>query len=261
MRTPKASPWIAGTAALVVLLLAAAWFLLVSPVLTTASETSATAEQVEGDNAVLRDRIVVLQEQFANIETYRAELATLRTAVPDAAEISDYLRQLNDLGAAHSVAVLTVTPQPPTSFTPAAPAGAPVATEPVATDGTEPAAPVDAGAAAPAPVASAPQGMVSIPVNLGVVGTYDNIRGFLSALQTGTPRLLLVESVAGMALADAQAGGGRPATAVGDVELTISAHLFVLPAQVQPVAPADAPVEQPALPVPPEGRNPLVPLG
>jgi len=260
MRTPKASPWIAGTGVVVVLLLAGAWFLLVSPVLTSAGETNATADQVESENVLLRERITVLKEQFANIETYRAELASLRTAVPTDDDVADYLRQLDGLAVAHSVTLTTVSPSTPTTFVPAAA----VPTEPVAVPAEETAddtaGDVATDPATAAPVSIAPAGMVAVPLGLTAVGTYDNVRAFLDALQTGTPRLLLVESVVGAGLPDAEAGGGRPATAIGDLEVSVSGYLFVLPATTL-AAPVDEPTEQPALPVPPEGRNPLVPLG
>lgn len=255
MRTTKATPWIAGTVVLSVLVLVASWFLLVSPVVAQAAETNQTAEQTEHDNVLLQQRIATLKEEFANIETYRAELASLRTAVPSDADIAGYLRQIDALALAHGVSVLTVTPQPPTPFAPAAAVEQPAADAAVTDDAAAEAAPA---APAEAPT-GAPAGMEAIPLNLTVVGTFQGARAFLADLQTGTQRLLLVESVSGSSLTDGEAGGGRPATTIGDLELTISAFLFSLPAPTTGV-PAEAPAEQP-LPTLPEGRNPLVPLG
>lgn len=266
MRSSKASPWVIGTALLVVVLLAASWFVLISPTLASAAETNSTAEQVEADNALREQKIAALAEQFANIETYRSELAQLRASVPTDDGLASYLRELQTAAEAHSVTVLSVTPSTPVLFTPEAPvpAAAPAA------DGSDPAAATtDAAttdvaptAATPAAAPAVPEGVVSIPLTLSVVGTYDNVRAFLDAVQTGTQRLLVVSSIAGSSQDDAAAGGGRPATTLGDLEVNITGELFVLPepAPVAPTAPAEETPEQP-LPVPPAGKNPLVPLG
>lgn len=262
MRSNKSTPWIAGAGAVVALLLVAAWFLAISPVLTTAGETNATADQVETDNGLLRDRIGVLREEFAKIDTYRADLAALRTSVPSTPDLSGYLRQLDELAVAHSVTLLTVSPSTPIAFVPEAPA-ADATAEPATTDASGEAATDAATGAAgtgAAPATSAPAGLVAVPLGLTVVGGYENVRAFLDALQVGTERLYLVESVVGAGQTDAEPGGGRPATAVGDLEINVSGYLFVLP-DTTTASPAPEATEEPALPTRPEGRNPMVPLG
>ncbi|WP_130781952.1 hypothetical protein, partial [Cellulomonas biazotea] len=256
MRSSKASPWVIGTAVLVAALLAASWFLLVSPAFAQAAETNTTAEQVEADNALREQRISILAEQFANIETYRSELATLRASVPTDDDLAAYLRELTAAAEAHAVTLLSVTPSTPAAFVVAAP-------EPAATpaaDGAASAAADDAAttqAAAPTTSAIA-DGTVSIPLTLSVVGTFDNVRAFLATLQTGTQRLLVVESVTGTSQPDAVAGGGRPATTLGDLEIMVSGALFVLPDDATtPPAPTEETPQAP-LPAAPEGKNPLV---
>lgn len=260
MRSSKVTPWIAGTGVVVLLLLFGAWFLAISPVLTTAGETTAAAEQVETDNDLLTDRIGALREQFAQIDTYRAELATLRTSVPTDADVAGYLRQLDELATTHSVALLTLSPSTPVAFAPEAAAAA--SNEAPADGGTaEPAGGTDPAASASTPPASAaPAGLVSVPLGMTVVGAYENVRTFLDALQVGTQRLYLVESVVGARQSDAEAGGGRPATAVGDLEVNVTGYLFVLP-DTSVAVPTDEPTETPVMPSRPEGRNPMVPLG
>ncbi len=258
MRSSKASPWVIGTAVLVAALLAASWFLLVSPAFAQAAETNTTAEQVEADNALREQRISILAEQFANIETYRSELATLRASVPTDDDLAAYLRELTAAAEAHAVTLLSVTPSTPAAFVVAAP-------EPAATPAAEGATGAADDAAATQPAATAPSavadGTVSIPLTLSVVGTFDNVRAFLATLQTGTQRLLVVESVSGASQPDAAAGGGRPATTLGDLEIMVSGALFVLPDDATTVpAPTEEAPEVP-LPAAPEGKNPLVPLG
>ena len=258
MRSSKATPWIAGAGVVVALLLVGAWFLAISPVLTAAGETSATADQVETDNALLTERIGVLREQFEQIDTYRAELATLRTSVPSDDDLAGYLRQLDGLAATHGVTLLTVSPSTPLAFVPEAAA---VPSDPAASDSTaQDSTAQDATGDAAAPASTVPAGLVSVPLGMTVVGGYENVRAFLDALQVGTERLYVVESVVGASQSDAEPGGGRPATTVGDLEINVNGYLFVLP-DTTTAAPAPEATEQPALPTRPEGRNPMVPLG
>jgi len=249
-----------GTAVLAVVILAGSWFLLISPVLAEASDTDQQAEQVEVANTQHEARIAVLAEQHADIETYRAELATLRSSIPADESLAPYLRELQALGEAHGVTLSTMAPTTAQAFTPV-----PVMTDvPVVETATEPAdaAPADAAADpvdAVATVPVVPEGMAYVAVSLTAVGGYDAVRSYVDALQRGTQRLMLVQSVSGSSQEDAEAAGGRPATAVGDLEVTISGYLFVVPDAVTP-APAVEETPTPLQGAVP-GKNPLVPLG
>lgn len=247
MRTSKAQTWITGTVALAVCILLAAWFLLISPVFAAASETEASAEAQDAQNAIEKQRIAKLSEDFANIETYRTELASLRQAIPTSPEHSRFQEQVAAMASAHGVTVasLTVTPSSEvlvdTSVAPA-PAGA-------AAEGSD---------AAPEPRAANVGGFYQVPVAIELVGPYSNAMAFMAELQTINPRLFLVTALTGTALEEADPSGGLPATAAGDMNLVITGQMYVL---VDPDAVPEAllGVEPSPMPVPAPGKNPMVP--
>lgn len=288
MSGSKSSTWVAGTVVLALVLLAAAWFLLVGPVLTTAGETRTQAESVRASNDQLRTKIVTLKQQYEQLPEFQQQLATLQQQVPTTGDIAGYLRQLDAEAAARGVTLTTITPSAGELFSPAAPAAAAApeattegdatadatATDGAATDGAaegaaEGAAAADATETAPAatatgavlPTMAAPAGMIDVPISITALGSYDNVMGWLDAVQQAVPRLQLVTSLSGVSQKDAEASGGRPQTTVGDLELTVTGYLYVLPG-TPAVVPAETPEESLAdLPPAVPGKNPLVPVG
>lgn len=285
MSGTKSTTWVAGTVVLALVLLAAGWFLLVGPVLTTAGETRAQAEEVRASNDQLQSKIVTLKKQFEELPGFQQQLAELQQKVPTTGDIAGYLRQIDAEAGARGVTLTTITPSSGELFSPQAAAAEPAADgEAAATDGAatadaatgeatdgaaEGAAAADEATtdapAAPAgpvlPVVAAPVGMIDVPITITALGSYDNVMGWLEAVQQSVPRLQLVTSLNGVSQKDAEASGGRPATTVGDLELTVTGYLYVLPG-TPAVVPADTPEESladlpPAIP----GKNPLVPVG
>jgi Tfp pilus assembly protein PilO len=272
MSGAKRSTWVGGTVFVALLIMAASYFLAVSPTLATASDTRAQVQATEQSNQVLQVKLTKLKADFAKLPEYKAELAAIRVQIPTTADLSGYLRQLDAVAVAHSVTFTDVTPSTPQSVVPAvavaaAPAAtpaAPPAATPTATATAEalPEAPSGVPAAEAAPAAAAKiDGFAAIQLVLTVVGTYDNAVAFLNDVQNATPRLFLVTALAGKSQPKADATGGRPATAIGDVELTVTGFAYALtdpsavPATAAPAAAA------PALPGAVAGKNPLIPLG
>lgn len=269
MQRSSSTTWIIGTVLVALLLSAGAWFLLISPTLSTAAETAAQADQVEAANDQTVIRIARLKEQFAEIDTYKAQLAAMQAQIPQDAALSAYLRQLDEVATAHQVTLISIAPSSPATF---APAAAAVATDEVmsgagttseasddsaSTSETATSTAVTSAAAASA----APAGMADVAVTLTAVGSYDNVLAFLDSIQQTDRRLFLATTVTGTALDDEQATGGRPETHVGDLEVTVSGYVFLLPTTTTTVPAADAGTETPALPGASPGKNPLVPVG
>lgn len=261
MSAPRSGPWIGGTVAVSLTLGLAGWFLAISPTLATASETRTAAQAQEDQNGVAEARIASLKEQFTQIDQLKAELAAMRLQIPTSYDLAAYQRELTTLAGNHSVVItsLQTGPAMPVTVAAAEPAAAPA--EDAESTGSTAEAGTDA-AATPAPAApSGPVGFYAMSTSLNIVGSYQNVLGFLSSLQTGSQRLLLVESLTGTALTESEAAGGRPATVLGDLELAVTGSLYVLtPSATAPpvVDPAAAP---PALPVPDPAKNPFAPLG
>jgi hypothetical protein len=259
MGRSKTSTWVGGTVVVALLLLVAGWFLLVSPVLASASETRAATEDVQADNDVTRARIETLKAQFETLDQSKADLAALQLQIPTTGQLSDYLRQVDEQAAARTVAVTSVSPSSPELFAPvtgAAPAA--TTTDAAGTDGTVTDTSGDT-ATTPAPAAgsTAPVGMVDVPVTLTAVGSYANVMSWIQALQEQTDRLLLVTTVTGTAQDDQPAGGGKPQTVKGDIEVSVTGYLYVLPNDKS--IPVVTPEETEAtLPGADPNRNPLL---
>lgn len=265
----KKSTWIGGTAFLAVLMMAAAWFLAISPKMDEAAATRAETEQTIASNDILEMKVAKLKADFEKLPEYQAELAAVRVQIPTEAMLADYLRQIDAVAVAHKVTVTTITPSTPQTVVLATPAeaAAPSPTEAAedATEGEGDEAEGDDEAegtdttAVPASTGGepgVPAGFTAIPVSITVVGTYADTLAFLYDLQNSTARLLLVTGFTSTAQEEAEAAAGRPETNVGDQELVITGLTYVLPdALAVPVEAEPVPL-QPAV----SGKNPLVPI-
>lgn len=256
MRQASAKVWVAGTAVLAVLLLAATWLLAVQPVTASAAEDTAQAEQQRQQNDLLELEIVKLREQATHLEEYQAQLQSLRLQMPTTGDGASISRELQGLATAAGVTILTVQPSVPEPFVAPAAAAAPApdATQAPAadapadgtTDGTEPAAP------------SGVAGFYAVPITMSSVGSYDASVAFLRAVQSEASRLYLVSSITAVTQEAEGANAGRPATAAGDIELTMTGYAYVLiDSAAVPVAPAAD--DGTTLPTPTGQPNPFVP--
>jgi len=272
MRATRSAGWIFGTVVLILAIFAGTWFFLASPRFDHAAETASQAEDTRSSNDLLELQIAQLKADFANLETYKAELAELQVQIPSAAEVSDYSRTIAAVAVSTGVFVTAVSPGVPTAVTfatPVPPAPEPESpseeTETVKADGGETGDITDVAtsAAEDEPTAqtepSQIDGFVAVPFQITVVGPYANVSAFLGALQTGQERLFLVTGVDAVQQDAQDASGGRPAVAAGDLELTVRGFTYVLqdPSAPTPVVPAADSAE---VPLPASDRNPFAPL-
>jgi len=268
MRSTRSAGWIGGTVVLILLIFVATWFLVAGPRFEAASTTLADAADVRARNVVLETQNAKLREDFAKLDDYKAELATLQTQIPTDAQLSNYLRTVDELATAAGVFVLEVNPGTPqivtipTPVVTVAPAAEP--TDPT-TEAT-PAAPSDGTAEPAAADPAVPEqidGFVAVPLVLKVVGPYANVSAFLLQLQTGPARLFLTVVLEGTSQDVQAATGGVPDIAAGDLELTITGFTYVLvdPQSAAADGTGTTEGEQPAAPVlPGSDRNPFAPL-
>ena len=268
-RTAKA-PWVAGTVVLAAAFGAGAWFGLISPTLSDATDVRDQAQTQRDQNDLLQLKVAKLEADFAKLDDYRDQLDAARAQIPQTADLSTYLRQLSDRAVTDGVTITALSPGVPVVVTLATPAGGtaaggsdPAATaepsaEPsTATEGSQESAdPADPGASAPAPAAQDAGGLVAVPISVTVVGAYPAAVQYLDDLQHVTQRLLLVTGVTATALEEAPATANRPATAAGDVELVVTGYTYVLP-DPDPLTQAGI-VDEGPLPAG-SGRNPLQP--
>lgn len=266
IRAAGTKTWVIGTAVLAVLLLAAAWLLAIDPVLAQAGEDREQAESARAQNDTLELEIARLKEQSTHLDEYRADLAALREQLPTTGDVSGLAEELQSLAEAAGVTVTTLAPGIPQAYVP--PVTAPAAdsaTDQSAegaaqTDGTGATdATATAGAATDTGTVS---GLYTVPLTVTTVGSYQASQVFLRSLQTGSARLFLVSGVQAETQDDAGATGGRPATATGDLELTLTGSAFVLTDGTGATAAGTegGTESEGTLPVPGDERNPFVPL-
>lgn len=259
----RKSPWVIGTVLLAVLLIAGAWFLLISPSLDEAASNRAQAQTEQDRIDLLEAQLASLQADFERIDDFRDELAQLRGQVPGGVEISELTRQVNSLATRTGVAVLNVTATSPVLVSvvdpeaqAAAQAAADAAADAAAAD--ELADPTT-DAATPAPALPSTE-YYAVPVNFVTYGDYQNTLSFVEALQTENLRLVLVTDVHATRLAATGSTGGRPAVADGALETRLSAYVIVVPSDGSEADDPEADDDVPSLPVPTPGQpNPFLP--
>ncbi|WP_149204839.1 hypothetical protein [Actinotalea subterranea] len=260
----KTRTWAVGTALLAVVILVGTWFLAAAPKLKEAGETRVAVDDALARQDMLRVQLETLRTQFEELDTYKAELAAIQGQIPAVADLTGYIRQLQAAAETTGVTIVGVTPGTPTALVPVT---AVVAVEPESVadapaedaDAADDAGATDGTATAPAAPTSR---LVSVPVSIQVMGTYANTTAFLETVQTGNQRLYLVSAINATTLDDAEASGGKPASARGDLDLTIDGFIYVLPEDpTAVVAPTDEPTEPTETPLPSSDRNPFAPVG
>ncbi len=177
----RLNQYIALTVLGVLVVVAAGWFLLVSPQRAKAAEVRASVAQVQSDNAVLVTKLRMLRQERDNLPRVQAELAAVAAKIPDNRALPALIRSLTTVTTGAGVDLLTITPAATTVAAPTAAAAAPVA-------------PVRPTAGLPRVSSVAAGQLGTIPVSLAVVGSYFNIERFLNGLE-GLPRAMRVTSV------------------------------------------------------------------
>jgi Tfp pilus assembly protein PilO len=222
MLASRTNRWSAGAVLLSVLVLVAAWFLLVGPKRSEASDLQTQAETAQSQAVTLQTQIAQLKAQFGDLQERRDELAAVKKQLPPDAAIPDLVRDLRSFAADAGVSLDTLTPGAPAYYTQPGAAGA-------ASDGLQ---------------------IVRIPLSFAVTGDYFEASLFLKYLQTRLDRAILVTGIAlaegtsagATTTTDSTSGGSTatpsPATTAAGSSttttdstktLTVTAEIFVLP--------------------------------
>jgi Tfp pilus assembly protein PilO len=205
--------WIGAGLGLAVVITAIAWFFAISPQHSQAADLRSQNENAQSQNEVLQHRLTALRNQNKNLAQYQATLAHDQAALPSTDGLSDFLRELQAVGASTLVTVTSVTVGSP------APVVA-VAAAPAATASASPTATASATASTTAAPAVPTAAAYSIPINLSATGTTDQLSAFLDQLQTVQPRAVLVSHAA----VSSASGPGDTTT------LALTMNAFVAPA-------------------------------
>lgn len=232
--------WIIGAVVVSAAVLLGGYFLGVAPQLDAAASFSGQKATVESQNSALEASNATLKEEFATIDKAKADLAALRVSVPEDAELSSLLSELNLTAATSQVSITGIKFGDGVPFVQQVPPAAVAAdSQPVATATTSP------SIAAPTSALLTPQNFVYVPVSIQVAGDYSHVLDYVAGVQGGQ-RLVLVNKISVTPAAAPAASEGEesapPATGSG-VTASIDGYAYVLldipPALVDP-APAPA---------------------
>ena len=237
--------WVAGTVVAVIAIVAAGWFLAISPQkhkVTSLTSQAAAQEQV---NSKLRTNLAVLTSQMQDVPSEQADIAKVAQRVPADPDMPNYVRALTAAAQQTGVELVSISPGIPSAVVLPAAAAVPVSAP---ADGAS-AAPSKAAAAsgaagAPAAPALAPVSLQTISVGLSVQGGYFQIQQFTAALEK-LSRSTVVTSIALAPGVPLKAPvGAAPATTTAwksiQASFTISVFMNSSATFTAPVAPAQA---------------------
>lgn len=236
--------WSLLTAVLIVGILAASWFLLVSPKRSEAADLRGQATKQLASNDALVQKLNELKAQSLDLPKQKAQLALMRKQLPDNPALPTLIRDLTTAGKKVGVQVLSMRPGLPVPVVVAAPV-LPVAaaTDTGGTDSGTGSAADSGGTPAPvAPVAPAAPSLYMTPIALEVTGSYFEVEQFINRLE-GMQRSFLLS---GFTLKPGAPTTGSDTTSISDgLSLSITGQVFLAP-NVASSTPAAAPVAAPA---------------
>ena len=185
--------WMIGGLAAVVLLAVGSWFLLIGPKLAEVDSVRQQTGDTETQVVTLRNRIAKLKKDEAQLPALKAALAESQQALPSDSGVSAFLRQLQSSGDQANVKVTGVSVSPPAQ---------------------------DQKLSA----------VWALPITLNAQGSAADLGTFLTELQQGQSRAVLIQS-AGLSPqgAASSADGADGATAAGTMTLNVSLRAFVAP--------------------------------
>lgn len=214
--------WTLLAAVLVVAIVAAGWFLLVSPKRSEAAALRADAASREDANARLEQQIQVLQAQQLELPKQRAELATMRKQIPDNPALPSLVRDLTKAGRDTGATIDSLAPSVPEAALDPQAVTAPVTTgtESSASDTTGSTDTSETPATTTTPVPP-PVTLYRVPLTVQVSGSYFELEQFVNRLE-GLRRSFLVT---GFTIGEVE---GAEAVA-GDLTLELKGRVFLSP--------------------------------
>ncbi|MEP6463515.1 MAG: hypothetical protein ABJC62_08885 [Frankiaceae bacterium] len=193
MKTTRA--WYMATAAAIVLVLLAGWFLLISPRNSSAADLRAQTETADGTATTLLSQLSQLRTQAAGLVAEQQRLRAFEDKMPDTVAMPTLIRALNRAANASQAELISLTPGVPVLPT----ATVPVATLPATSTATPTPSttPLVTSGAAAGTVAGAGGGAAYsvVPLAFTVQGTYFVMQRFFTAVEA-LPRALVLTSVA-----------------------------------------------------------------
>lgn len=233
----KLQQWITFAVVGIVVILAAGWFLLVSPQRAKAAATHTQVTSELSSTASLRTQLDVLRAQARQLPAKQAELAKFSRQIPSTAALPALVRSLTDAASTAHVDLQSIAPGPPAAPTATVPVAPVVAPSPGATPSAAPATTLAA------PVAASP--LQVVPLAIKVNGTYVQLEQFVANLEA-LQRVLLVSAYTigpGSPLKPATTSTTATGTATGcsrtacTLDMSLTGQVFLAPAPAAPPVP------------------------
>jgi Tfp pilus assembly protein PilO len=196
MLANRTSRWSIGAALLCLVLLAASWFLLISPRRADADAIRVQVTSADSQAAQLETQIAQLKIDYAGLKDQKAKLKAIQRLLPPGADIPTFVRDLQSMSTTTGVSLDSIAP------------GAPAV---VSASGTASAATATAGAGT----------LVGLPMTIVVTGEYFEAALFVKTLQTKLKRSFLITALTAAPAAVVDAGA--TATAAPTATATSSA--------------------------------------
>ncbi len=195
--------WSTATALVVVLVMLAGWFLLVSPKRASADDLRAQAAAQANTNDGLTAKIAELNSQRKDVPTQQAEIASIQQQIPQNPQLPALIRSLSAMANLTSVSIRALTPLPPLATTAVAPPNA---------------------------VGANGETLQVVGFSLEIDGTYFNVERFLSKIEV-LKRYLMVTGLT------IDATGVTTPTAVGQspiLKAVLTVRAFMVSSAVAP---------------------------
>jgi type IV pilus assembly protein PilO len=170
----KMKQWVALTVVGVLAVMAAGWFLLISPKRTEATSIRDETVAKQSANGALRTQLAMLKALAKDEPRQRARLAAVAAKIPDNPALPALIRALSGAAKDASVELVSMAPAAPAAYTGATASGAHAPTVPAATGSTS-----TAGAAAAAVPA-----MQVINLTITVSGGYFQVERFFDRVES-----------------------------------------------------------------------------
>lgn len=208
--------WTFGAAVVILGIIGLGWLLGISPKLAEADAATEARVLVDQENAAHAAALVVLREQFENLDELEEQLGELQKELPGEADVEGFIEYTVGVAAQAGVVISTITGNEPASYG-AGSLGEQSAEAP-------PAEPVDPPAEGAATASAPPSsdagtqgttGLYSIGISVSVEGSPEQVMAFSRLLQDNK-RIFLATQVT------FDSGGA------GILGGTVSGHLFVL---------------------------------
>jgi Tfp pilus assembly protein PilO len=225
--------WSLLTVVLIVGILAASWFVLVSPKRSDAADLRAQATEQLASNDALVQKLNELKAQSLDLPKQKAQLAVLGKQIPDNPALPTLIRDLTAAGKKVGVQVVSMKPGVPVAVVATAPV--PVAA-PATTTGSTGAATGDTSAAAsgttPKAVAPVPASLYQVPLALNITGSYFEVEQFINKLEGMQRTFLLTGFTLTPGAGAATTATSTTTTATGTTDgltLSLTGQVFLAP--------------------------------